>query len=152
MLYYYYPLYRQIPIDWHRFVSKIHNKSKQMQHRFECQFCSYQISIRKKDWPLKFLEKKYVIILLHFKFHGESLGLSSPKTELWRDHTVILPYWSLKESALLSFYFCLPALLGIHRNPMRKYFLESSEGILESHINRAQPSQPSLKNCPNDTF
>ena len=54
----YYPLYRQIPIDWHRFVSKIHNKSKQMQHQFGGQFCSYQISIRKRDWPMKFLEKK----------------------------------------------------------------------------------------------
>ena len=48
------------------------------------------------------------------------------------------------------FLFCLPALLGIQKNPKKKEVFEIQRGILEGCTNRARPSRPSrpcLKNC-----
>ena len=50
------------------------------------------------------------------------------------------------------FYFCLPALLGIHRNLNPKRIFQIQRGIFEGCTNRARPSRPSLKNCQNCTI
>ena len=54
-----------------------------------------------------------------------------------------------KEKRALSNY--LPALLGIHRHPKQKEFLNLL-GILEGRTNRSKPTRPLLKNCQNGTF
>ena len=43
-------------------------------------------------------------------------------------HTVISSDWTLENKGLFS--FCLPALLGIHKNSTQKEFFRSSEGFL----------------------
>ena len=64
-------------------------------------------------------------------------------------HTVILPVWTTQKRALSS----MPSSIARNSSaPNAKRVFQIHQGILEGCTNRAQPFQPSLKNCQNGTF
>ena len=84
-----------------------------------------------------------MIILNYFQFNitkvtDFELPPSCYWTKMWvTDLPNFLPsphcyFMRLNPKRINPFYFCLPALLGIHRKPMQKYFLKSSEGFLRA--------------------